>query len=326
MRDGSPRRRPTLGNSLRRTNAPRDARPGKRRQDDRRSAARRLIRRLCRSALAYDVPMRVGLIQLSSGDDMAANAERAEELLHRAGEAGIDVAALPEVWPRQGSAPQMREAAQPIPGPTTRRLAEIARTHRMWVHGGSVLELDGDRVFNTSLLFDRDGALVATYRKIHLFDADPPGAVPSRESYLFASGDEVVVAETEFGRAGMSICYDVRFPELYRALAVRGATLVFVPAAFRAETGIAHWDVLLRARAIEDQCFVIAAAQCGTWGSPGRERHNFGNSMVVDPWGRVVARAADGSGLTCADVDLDEVRRVREVLPALRHRRLNPSC
>jgi predicted amidohydrolase len=270
--------------------------------------------------------MRVALCQTNAGDDVEANTLEVEDLLRRAGEAGVDLAALPEVWPCQGSAPQMRAAAEPVPGPRTDRLGEIARTHGMWVHGGSVLELDGEKVFNTSVLFDRDGELVSTYRKIHLFDADPPGAVPSRESYLFAAGDRVVVAETEFGRAGMSICYDVRFPELYRGLVVQGATLVFVPAAFRAETGAAHWEVLLRARAIEDQCFAIAAAQWGTWGPPGRERHNFGNSMVVDPWGRVIARAEDGVGVTCAEMHLDEVRRVREILPALRHRRMNPSC
>jgi deaminated glutathione amidase len=195
----------------------------------------------------------------------------------------------------------------------------------MWIHGGSVLELDRDRVFNTSVLFDRAGQLVATYRKIHLFDADPPGGVPSRESFVFAPGDEVVTADTEFGRVGLTICYDVRFPELFRQLVVGGATIVFVPAAFRFETGKDHWDVLLRARAIEDQAFVVAAAQWGTWGPPGRERRNYGNSMVVDPWGRVVARASDGVGVTVAELDLGEVARVRESLPALRHRRLGPS-
>jgi predicted amidohydrolase len=270
--------------------------------------------------------MRVGLCQLNSTDDIEANAEQVGDLLRGAGEAGVDLAALPEVWPCQGSAPQMRAAAEPVPGPRTDRLAEIAREHRMWIHGGSVLELDGEKVFNTSVLFDRDGELVAHYRKIHLFDADPPGAVPSRESFLFAPGNQIVVAETEFGRAGMSICYDVRFPELYRSLVVQGATIVFVPAAFREETGSAHWDVLVRARAIEDQVVVIAAAQSGSWGPPGRERYTHGNSMVVDAWGRVLARAEDGAGLTCVEVDLDEVRRVREVLPALRHRRLNPTC
>jgi deaminated glutathione amidase len=270
--------------------------------------------------------MRVALCQTNSGQDTRANVEQVEALLAEAAAAGADLAALPEVWPCQGSSPQMRAAAEPVPGPRSERLAEIAREHAMWIHGGSVLELDDGKVFNTSLLFDRDGELVARYRKIHLFDADPPGAVPSRESFLFSAGHEVVVAGTEFGRVGMSICYDVRFPELYRSLAVQGATIVFVPAAFREETGRAHWDVLLRARAIEDQCFVVAAAQCGTWGPEGRERHNHGNSLVVDPWGRVLARAGDGVGLTCVDIELDEVRRIREVLPALRHRRLNPTC
>jgi predicted amidohydrolase len=270
--------------------------------------------------------MHVALCQTSSGEDVGANTAQVEALLGEAAAAGADLAALPEVWPCQGSAPQMRAAAEPVPGPRTDRLAGIARERGMWIHGGSVLELEGERVFNTSVLFDRRGEIVATYRKIHLFDADPPGAVPSRESFLFAAGEQVVVAETELGRAGMSICYDVRFPELYRSLVVQGAEILFVPAAFRAETGRDHWEVLLRARAIEDQCFVVAAAQWGTWGPPGRERNNFGNSMVVDPWGRVVARAEDGVGVTCADVDLDEVRRVREILPALRHRRLNPTC
>jgi predicted amidohydrolase len=195
----------------------------------------------------------------------------------------------------------------------------------MWVHGGSVLELEGERVFNTSVLLDREGSVVATYRKIHLFDADPPGGVPSRESFLYSPGEDVVTAETEFGLVGLSICYDLRFPELYRQMAARGATILFVPSAFRFETGKDHWDVLLRARAIEDQAFVVAGAQWGAWGPEDRERRNFGNSLVADPWGRVVARAPDGVGLTIAELDLDEVTRVREVLPALRHRRLNPS-
>jgi predicted amidohydrolase len=271
--------------------------------------------------------MRVALCQMNSTDDVAANEAVAFALLQEAAAGGADLAALPEVWPCQGSAPQMRAAAEPIPGPRTDRLCEVARRLRMWVHGGSVLEIaDGQRIFNTSVLIDRDGELLATYRKIHLFDADPPGAVPSRESFLFAAGDEVVTAETEFGRAGLSICYDLRFPELYRRLVVAGAVMLFVPAAFRYETGVDHWDVLLRARAIEDQAFVLAAAQWGTWGPPERERRTYGNSLAVDPWGRVIARADDGVAVTFAELDLDEVQRVRQMLPALRHRRLNPSC
>jgi deaminated glutathione amidase len=270
--------------------------------------------------------VRVALCQSNCGEDVAANERQIFGLLDVAGNSGVDLAALPEVWPCQGSAQQVRAAAEGLDGPRVHRLAELALRNRMWIHGGSVLELDGDRVFNTSVLFDRAGRLVATYRKIHLFDADPPGGVPSRESFVFAPGDQVVTADTEFGRVGLTICYDVRFPELFRQLVVGGATIVFVPAAFRFETGKDHWDVLIRARAIEDQAFVVAAAQWGTWGPPGRERTNYGNSMVVDPWGRVVARATDGVGVTVAELDLGELTRVRESLPALRHRRLRPSC
>ncbi|HJU57348.1 MAG TPA: carbon-nitrogen hydrolase family protein [Actinomycetota bacterium] len=270
--------------------------------------------------------MRVALCQTNCGEDVAANEEQVFGLLARAFAESVDLAALPEVWPRQGAASQIREAAEPIPGPRSDRLAELAARHHVWVHGGSVLERDGDRVFNTSVLFDRAGELVATYRKIHLFDADPPGAVPSRESSVFTAGEEVVTAETEFGRVGLSICYDVRFPELYRSLAVQGATILFVPAAFRSETGVDHWEPLLRARAIEDQAFVIAAAQWGSWGPAGRERRNFGHSLVADPWGRMIAVAADGVGVTVAELDLAEVERVRSILPALRHRRLQPTC
>ena len=264
---------------------------------------------------------------MHSGADPAANEASAHLLLEDAAERGADLAALPEVWPCQGSSSEIRAAAETIPGPRTERLAELAREHRMWILGGSLIEaVDRDRVFNTSVLFDRDGELVATYRKIHLFDADPPGGVPSRESFLFSAGHEVVTADTEFGRVGLSICFDIRFPELYRQFAVRGAVLILVPSAFRYETGTDHWDVLLRARAIEDQAFVIAPAQWGTWGPEGRERRNFGNSLVADPWGRVIARAPDGVGVTLADVDLGEVERVRAILPALSHRRLGPVC
>lgn len=271
-------------------------------------------------------PVRVALCQTNSGSDVEANEAQAFTLLEEAAAGAADLACLPEVWPCQGSAPEVRAAAEPVPGPRVERLAETARRHSMWIHGGSVLELEGDRVFNTSVLLDRAGELVARYRKIHLFDADPPGGQPSRESFLYSPGEEIVTADTEFGRAGLSICYDVRFPELYRALAGTGATILFVPAAFRYETGVDHWEVLLRARAIEEQAFVIAAAQWGTWGPPGRERRNFGDSLVADPWGRVVARAPEGVGVTLADLDLGEVRRVREALPALRHRRLGLSC
>jgi predicted amidohydrolase len=275
---------------------------------------------------AYDASMRVALCQTNCGEDIVANERQVFGLLEKAAGEAVDLVALPEVWPLQGSAALIREAAEPIPGPRTDRLAEFAARHHVWVHGGSVLERDGDHVFNTSVLFDREGALVASYRKVHLFDADPPGAVPSRESAVFSAGNQVVTAETEFGRVGLSICYDVRFPELYRALAVQGATILFVPAAFRFETGVDHWEPLLRARAIEDQAFVVAAAQWGTWGPPGRELRNFGHSLVADPWGNLVAQAPDEVGVTFAELDLARVEQVRRILPSLRHRRLQPNC
>jgi predicted amidohydrolase len=147
--------------------------------------------------------VKIALCQTNCGEDVTANEEQVFGLLERAAANRADLAALPEVWPRQGSAKQIRETAEPVPGRRAELLAEVAARHRMWVHGGSVLERDGERIFNTSVLFDRSGELVATYRKIHLFDADPPGAVPSRESSVFSAGDQVVTAETEFGRVGL---------------------------------------------------------------------------------------------------------------------------
>ena len=263
--------------------------------------------------------MRVALCQTNCGEDVAANEEQVIGLLNRAAADGADLAALPEVWPRQGSAKQIREAAEPVPGPRTERLSEFAARHHVWVHGGSVLERDGEHIFNTSVLFDRSGELVASYRKIHLFDADPPGAVPSRESAVFSAGDQVVTAETEFGRVGLSICYDLRFPELYRALVKAGAQVLAVPSAFTERTGKDHWEVLLRARAIENLAYVVAPAQVGVH---GRGRASHGHALVADPWGAVVAQVADGEGLAVAELDLDRQDRLRRELPALDHVRL----
>lgn len=264
---------------------------------------------------------------MNSGDDVGKNLAVAEELLQAAARGGADLAGLPETWTYMGSARRHHEVAEPVPGPTSERLAAAARRHTMWVLGGSILEAADGRIHNTSLLFDRSGELVARYRKIHLFDVQLPGQPPIRESFTYTPGEELVTAETEFGRVGLSICYDLRFPELYRSLTMSGAEVLFVPSAFTYETGKDHWEVLLRARAIEDQAFVVAPAQWGTWGPQEQNRRCFGNSMAVDPWGRVLARASDeGTGVTFADLDLEELRRVRDRLPALRHRRLNPSC
>jgi predicted amidohydrolase len=198
----------------------------------------------------------------------------------------------------------------------------------MWVAAGSIAEQAADgRFYNSSPLLDPTGDVVAVYRKIHLFDVDIQGQPPLRESAAFAGGDQLVTHATEDVRIGLSICYDLRFPELYRGLVTLGAEVFLVPSAFTAATGEAHWEVLLRARAIEDQCFVVAPAQWGAWGAPEEGRRCFGNSMVVDPWGRVLVRAPkEGDGVWFAELDLAELRRVRQTLPALAHRRLGTVC
>ncbi len=264
---------------------------------------------------------------MRSGGDVEANVTLAERLLNEAAEKGADIACLPEVFTYLGSSAGRAAAAESIPGPITERLATIARERSMWIVGGSILERDGDRIYNTCTVFDRDGELVARYRKIHLFDVELPGQPPFRESSTFTPGEELVTHETDQARIGLSICYDLRFPELYRGLMVLGAEVLFVPAQFQHETGVDHWEVLLRARAIEDQCYVVAAGQWGMFGAPDKGQRSYGHSMVVDPWGRIVAQAPEeGDGVWLADLDLGELRRIRERLPALRHRRLGLTC
>jgi predicted amidohydrolase len=197
----------------------------------------------------------------------------------------------------------------------------------MWVLAGSLHEADGGKIYNTSCLLDREGEVVARYRKIHLFDVELEDQPPILESQLFSPGGELVTHETDMARVGLSVCYDLRFPELFRGLMALGAEVMFVPAAFTAVTGEAHWEVLLRARAIENQCFVVAAAQWGPWGPSEDGRRCYGHSMVVDPWGRVLVEAPEeGNGVWVAEMDMTELRRVRTTLPALQHRRLGMIC
>jgi predicted amidohydrolase len=272
--------------------------------------------------------MRVAVCQVNGGrGDVADNVAAAVRLLGEAADGGADLATLPELFAFYGSHRRSREIAEALDGPIAQKLSAVARERSMWVLGGSICEAADGHVYNTSLLFDRAGDLVAHYRKIHLYDVELPGQPPIRESALFSAGEELVTREIDGARAGLSICYDLRFPELYRGLMALGAQLLLVPAAFQQVTGEAHWEVLLRARAIEDQCFVVAPAQWGPWGADDAGHRTFGTSMVVDPWGRVVVRApAEGDGVWFADLDLAELRRVRTILPALRHRRLGAVC
>ncbi|SCG59858.1 carbon-nitrogen hydrolase family protein [Micromonospora inositola] len=265
--------------------------------------------------------MRVAVCQLNARDDRAANLAAAEALLARAAAAGADLAVLPEYVDYLGPAKGMPEP-ESVDGVVGEFFAAVARRLGIWVVAGSFHEAgpDPEHTWNTLLVFDRAGALAASYRKIHLYDVEIPGRVSYLESATVTPGDQPVVVDVEGLRVGLSICYDLRFPELYRQLATEGgAQLLVVPAAFMMHTGRDHWEVLLRARAIENQCFVAAAGQTGDH-EPGRTC--FGRSMVVDPWGTVLSQVPDGPGLAVSDLDLDRLRTIRAELPSLANRRL----
>jgi deaminated glutathione amidase len=272
--------------------------------------------------------MRVAVCQMRSGGDLSVNLSGAQALLEEASESGADIALLPEFFAYLGAESHSVEVAEPVPGgAASGMLSRVARERQIWILGGSVHERDGHRIYNTAPLFDRTGELVARYRKVHLFDVDLDGQPPFRESATFTPGTELVTHPVEDMRIGLSICYDLRFPEQFRGLMALGSELIALPAQFQHLTGVAHWEVLLRARAIENQCFVAAAAQWGEFGSPGESRRSYGHSMIVGPWGDILVHAPEeGSGVWTAELDLSELRRVRKALPALEHRRLGLIC
>ncbi len=264
--------------------------------------------------------MRVGLVQINTQADKEANLQRAEELIDEAVAKGARFVVLPEYVSFLGPRDQHQAIAEPIPGPTTERFAAKARQHGIYLHGGSIHELsetDG-KFYNTSVVFDPQGEIIATYRKIHLFDIDLTGNVTANESSTILPGDEIVTADIDGHTVGLSICYDLRFPELYRLLALSGAEVLLVPAAFTMFTGKDHWHVLLRARAIENQTWVLAPGQFGPH-EPNAQC--YGHSLIIDPWGTVVADASNGEGVVVADLDFDALRKIRTQLPSLANRR-----
>lgn len=265
--------------------------------------------------------VRVGLIQMDAQDNPAANREKAVSLIGQAVDRGAQLVALPEVFVYVHAFNRMQEMAEPINGPTAEVLCETARRYGIYLVGGSFLErVPGqEKVFNTNLFIGPDGEIRAIYRKIHLFELIAPGEVIAIESQVVEHGKDIVTAETPFGVIGLTICYDLRFPELYRALADRGARILTVPAAFAMKTGKDHWEVLLRARAIENQAYVLAPNQFGI--KPDGSVC-YGHSLIVDPWGTVVARASDTEAVITADLDGGYLEKVRQMLPALKNRRV----
>ena len=263
--------------------------------------------------------LRVALVQLNCSDNEAANLDRAEALFGQAVTDGADLIAFPEnmaaIWPGQHSV----EAAEQLEGPRVSRIRGWAKRAGRWLLAGSVpiRSRDPNRIYNTSLLIDSDGELRGVYRKIHLFDV----AVGNRqflESDRVKAGDEIVVVPTPWGNLGMTVCYDLRFPELYVELVQRGADIIAVPSAFTYDTGKAHWSTLVRARALDTQCFVLAPNQVGPHGDG---RHSWGSSMIVDPWGTILSERDDGEGLVATDLDLSLLKRTRERMPIQQHRK-----
>jgi predicted amidohydrolase len=261
--------------------------------------------------------MRAAVVQMNSTAEVARNLETAERLVRSAAGDGAELVVLPEKWNLLGGGEELRAGAEPLEGASLTAARSWAAELGIGLLAGSFAERTDERAFNTSVLIDRDGALVAIYRKIHMFDVEV-GGVAYRESASEQPGDEVVVAEASGLEIGMTVCYDLRFPELYRILAVRGALAFTVPSAFTAHTGRDHWEVLLRARAIENQAFVIAADQ---FGKAPPNYDSYGRSMIVDPWGLVLAAAPDGEGIAAADLDLGAQERIRASLPSLANRR-----
>jgi predicted amidohydrolase len=257
---------------------------------------------------------------MRSTDDRERNLAAAEGFAEEAAGRGADVIAFPENVADLRAEGDRRPPPESLRGPTVRRFAMMATRHHAWVLAGTIglRTARGRKRSNASILFAPDGTIAAIYRKMHLFDVAIPRRAEFRESKVIAAGDSPVVAKTPLGTLGLSICYDLRFPELYRHLAIAGAQVLFVPSAFTAYTGRAHWTALLRARAIENQAYVVAPAQ---WGRHHEGRRSFGHTCVIDPWGRVVAERARGTGVVLARIDLARVARVRLELPALTHLR-----
>jgi predicted amidohydrolase len=277
-------------------------------------------RGLAQRAADATAPLNVAVIQMNSRDDKGENIASALDLIDQAARTGARLVVLPEVWPYLGPEEASRDHAETVPGPITELLAERARRHGLFIHAGSIYEVRaGDpAMYNTSVVIDPLGEIIGRYSKIHMFDVVLDGVAQFQESATVTPGDEIVVVDVDGLQVGLAVCYDLRFPELFRILALKGAQAVTLPAAFTLTTGKDHWETLIRARAIENGLYMIASAQ---WGKHPPGNWCYGRSMVVDPWGTVVATASDGVGLAYASVDAARVDAVRRQIPSLANRR-----
>lgn len=264
--------------------------------------------------------MKASLIQMNSQGDKAANVAAAERLVDQAvTEESPDLVVLPELFAYLGVDPaQIHASGDSFPdGDTYQRMARLAARNKVTLHAGSMVERRGNRFYNSTVVFGPDGQERARYSKMHLFDVDVPGGATFRESDTITRGEEVVTYKVGEATVGCAICYDLRFPELFRALRDKGADIIVLPAAFTLQTGKDHWEPLIRARAIETQTYFLACGQAGSFASG--TKWNWGHSMIVDPWGHLVAQASDGVGIATARMDLDYVKTVRGQIPVARH-------
>jgi len=263
--------------------------------------------------------MKIGLAQMNSGLRKSDNWAMADAMIEESADHGVSLVMFPEYYNFCGPGSLMAENAESIDSsPSLDAIRERAVKHQIHIHIGSFLERDGERTFNTGVVFNPAGEIIATYRKIHLFDVEIPGGKKYLESDTLTAGNSVSTFTIDNLTFGMSTCYDLRFPEMFRKLSELGTDVILVPAAFTMQTGRDHWEILLRARAVENLCWVAAANQ---YGSSPPDNICYGRSMVVNPWGLVTAQAADGTGIVTAEIDDSTVRQIRSAFPVLEHRR-----
>jgi predicted amidohydrolase len=260
---------------------------------------------------------KIAVIQIDTKSDMQANLKKISEMIDRAVMNGANFISLPENMSQMTNLSEER-IIEDIPGTAITFMSEIAIKYNIWIHCGSIKEYNKNgKTFNTTVVLNNKGKIIGKYRKIHLFDVDLKESGSFRESDKNANGEDIVNVETEMGNLGLSICYDIRFPELYRLMTLNGAEVIFVPANFTSTTGKAHWETLLRARAIENGVYIVASAQTG-------QKHNmlaYGHSMIVDPWGEVIAQAQDEETIIYGEIDLDYIYQIREKVPSIKNRR-----
>lgn len=262
---------------------------------------------------------RVGIIQNKVLREKSVNINKAREMIIKVADCEADVVVLPEMFncPYQGTL-FSRFAEQYPDGPTINMLSETAAAKKIYIFGGSVPEREGDQIYNTCFVFGPDGGLLAKYRKAHLFDVTFANGLQFKESAYLGKGNDITVVKTEFGCIGVAICYDIRFPELARSMTLQGASLIVVPAAFNRITGPAHWELLMRMRAVDNQVYVVGAAPARN----GRSQYvAYGHSMVVDPWGSIVQTLDEKEGIMVTEIDPKRIAQVRNELPLLKHRR-----